>query len=230
MILAASQVQSLPSQSQSARRNFQPWRLVSHAGFCGTGTGNGKSQNIQFVACQQQPAIGEGFPNVFCFTGLGGSVSHLQDTKDVGYNMQAVLERLQYVRQRKEKAEVWRWIGPIPELGCRNSSKVWRSWVKIRILLELKVYNAHTFGNGKLPDFFSSCCKSSEFCFFKRRQRVCFCLKIEKAQTLDLEATKISLEAQLQVGSISGLRFSSPVLPVRLRLAGNERVLRQGAG
>ncbi len=180
MILAASQVPSLPSQSQSARRNFQPWRLVSHAGFCGTGTGNGKSQNIQFVACQQQPIIGEGFPNVFCFTGLGGSVSHLQDTKDVGYNMQAVLERLQYVRQRKEKAEVWRWIGPIPELGCRNSSKVWRSWVKIRILLELKVYNAHTFGNGKLPDFKALFAKVLSFVSSKDGKEFVFVSKLKR--------------------------------------------------
>ena len=37
----------------------------------------------------------------------------LQDTKDVGYNMQAVLERLQFVRRRKEEAEVV----PSRELG-----------------------------------------------------------------------------------------------------------------
>ena len=38
--------------------------------------------------------------------------------------------------------------------------------------------------------------------FLQKTVKSLFCLEIEKAQTLDLEATKISLEAQLQVGSI----------------------------
>lgn len=49
-----------------------------------------------------------------------------QDTKDVGYNMQAVLERLQFVRRRKEEAEVDQagsWVEFHPEIRRKIRQK-----------------------------------------------------------------------------------------------------------
>ena len=67
--------------------------------------------------------------------------------------------------------------------------------------------------------------------FLKKTAIFLFCLETEKAQTLDLEATKISLEAQLQVGSPSKhLPLQLRFLSIRKRFdeppsTGNERVL-----
>lgn len=50
----------------------------------------------------------------------------LQDTKDVGYNMQVVLERLQFVRRRKEEAEVDQagsWVEFHPEIRRKIRQK-----------------------------------------------------------------------------------------------------------
>ena len=83
------------------------------------------------TACQQQSATVEA--GLFKVSGGFNSLNHwdslgiaLQDTKDVGYNMQVVLERLQFVRRRKEEAEVDQaggWVEFHPEIHPKIRQK-----------------------------------------------------------------------------------------------------------
>lgn len=104
--------------------------MVSHAGR--KAQRKWKVQKIVVTACQQQSATGEA--GLFKLSGgFFNGLNHwdslgiaLQDTKDVGYNMQVVLERLQFVRRRKEEAEVDQagsWVEFHPEIRRKIRQK-----------------------------------------------------------------------------------------------------------